>query len=667
MPVVTTREADDARLNAAISHPGLYAMIEAQGLPDEPLTIVVESGQQVEAWVGGDGGSLSVQAADGTAFVLEIPPNAVAETTLISLVPIASIDNLPLSGGLMAGVDLAPDGLQLYRTATLTMELPSTASSEALIGFSYREMGEDLRLEPFRIDGARLTFAITHFSGYGAGIGSYAECMSVAAAASGRDRYLKQISCVGTYVMENPESSESWYHEELLRVLREWHQNVVVPRIQEAQASPGDLQGLTDAVSELLLWVAYAQLWGVDHLLSAEEDAAHGMLEAAYRAAVAHWDQVCIATDDVALKRQALDTTINVEASGQLMGYIDEMRAFQDICGGVLDRVATVQIDPEELILRVGAEAALVARPLTLFEDPPINLADKTVAWSTSNGAVASVTPVSENAPPYLNADVRGEGQGTATITAESEGVIGTAEVEVQDLTMSMRLREGLKLTAAVSSDDGTVTEEDAFEGDDSLEQSECHSWQAFHNAGVAVAASGTRSQAGGALSYTFDPDEKTVLIEWDVSASTSSQEGELSSRAELKVASVVVLHIENPYGGPHGDDDAQHVQLKADWEWKRAATTDRDVVMSPRMMINMSTSCGDVFRWEGTELFLADYRVVGESNDSGTHAFNSNSWRNMYVRIRFYPTAKSESLSWEPSQTNSFSGRVLLYLDVLD
>jgi uncharacterized protein YjdB len=81
--------------------------------------------------------------------------------------------------------------------------------------------------------------------------------------------------------------------------------------------------------------------------------------------------------------------------------------------------VARVTVTPGSLSVQVGQSAPLAA---TTFDASGAVLTGRTVTWSSSNGAVATVAP---------NGSVTGVAVGTAIITATSEGKTGSASVTV--------------------------------------------------------------------------------------------------------------------------------------------------------------------------------------------------------------------------------------------
>jgi len=146
--------------------------------PRSHFTVEVhtDAGRAISKVISPAGGSLSAVAADGTQFTLTLPPGALVSDEEVTLTPVAAIDRLPLSGGLSAGVQLAPDGLLLFQAATLVIDLPVPISPDEEITFAWRGTGDEFFLYPPKpLNTSSITLTLTHFSGYGAGRGTSAD------------------------------------------------------------------------------------------------------------------------------------------------------------------------------------------------------------------------------------------------------------------------------------------------------------------------------------------------------------------------------------------------------------------------------------------------------------------------------------------------------------
>ncbi len=144
-----------------------------------PITIKVSVDQNALATgvISPAGGSLTATAADGSLFTLTLPAGALLGEEQITLIPITTVDGMPLSGGFVAGVQLVPDGLQLLEPATLTISTPKAVPSGdlLLVGFAYHGAGEEFYLTPSMAAGTTITMRVTHFSGRGLGKGTKAD------------------------------------------------------------------------------------------------------------------------------------------------------------------------------------------------------------------------------------------------------------------------------------------------------------------------------------------------------------------------------------------------------------------------------------------------------------------------------------------------------------
>lgn len=140
-------------------------------VPQQPA-ITVDEKNRVVSVITPEGGTISTQGADGTRFTLTFPPGALLTPEEISITPVASINGLPLSNGIIAGVQMAPAGLRLPNPATLEIELPSTGEMDELVGFLIQDTGEGFHLYPILINGNSVSLKLFHFTIGGVASGS---------------------------------------------------------------------------------------------------------------------------------------------------------------------------------------------------------------------------------------------------------------------------------------------------------------------------------------------------------------------------------------------------------------------------------------------------------------------------------------------------------------
>jgi hypothetical protein len=134
----------------------------------DPLTLTstAEAGRASAMVLDSAGGTVEATAADGTRYRLDVPENALPYPVTVTLTPLDGIAGFP--GGDPAhrvGVDLQPEGLQLWAPATLTIT-PATAAPPGVATTSARQGGLDAAAVFARQDATTITFSIEHFSEY---------------------------------------------------------------------------------------------------------------------------------------------------------------------------------------------------------------------------------------------------------------------------------------------------------------------------------------------------------------------------------------------------------------------------------------------------------------------------------------------------------------------
>lgn len=134
-----------------------------------PSTVVptLDMTNQVSNDIPRTGGSLSVSDAKGNHFTLTIPSGALLTTTTITMTAISSATGV--SGpGLVAGVQLEPDGLALFQPAQLKIELAHAAPSNTF-PIGWRGQTPGIFLNSPLPDPKSFTVTLDHFSGAGLG------------------------------------------------------------------------------------------------------------------------------------------------------------------------------------------------------------------------------------------------------------------------------------------------------------------------------------------------------------------------------------------------------------------------------------------------------------------------------------------------------------------
>ena len=128
------------------------------------VTPALDASRSTTATVGGAGGTLSTTAQNGTTFELRIPQGALAGSEQLTMTPIHSMAH----GGVRftAGVQLAPDGLQLLKPAELDVHPTRRTGRSGQVAFGYEGSGSEFGLVPLTTRSAP-AIPVTTLGGFG--------------------------------------------------------------------------------------------------------------------------------------------------------------------------------------------------------------------------------------------------------------------------------------------------------------------------------------------------------------------------------------------------------------------------------------------------------------------------------------------------------------------
>jgi hypothetical protein len=118
---------------------------------------------------------MTVTAGDGTRFTLVVPQGALLSEIEITMTPVSHVGEFPFSGGLVAAVQLEPEGLLLWEPASLTIEPAVPIDVTEQLSFTWHGQGKRFHLYPLQVDPSSITMKLVHFSGYGVGRGTDVE------------------------------------------------------------------------------------------------------------------------------------------------------------------------------------------------------------------------------------------------------------------------------------------------------------------------------------------------------------------------------------------------------------------------------------------------------------------------------------------------------------
>jgi len=141
--------------------------------PAEPLnvTVALDETSTVSGTFSTSGNAMTLTAADGTVFTLEVPPGALDRDTVITMTAVKSITGAPLSSGTVVAVQLEPSGLFFNEFVTLTVIPAQEIPIENQIIFAYEGTGQDYHLAIIDPKSREIRIKLLEFSGAGVGSG----------------------------------------------------------------------------------------------------------------------------------------------------------------------------------------------------------------------------------------------------------------------------------------------------------------------------------------------------------------------------------------------------------------------------------------------------------------------------------------------------------------
>lgn len=200
--------------------------------------------RSVEAVLSDSRNSLVLTNAQGIVFELSLPPGALRQPTPIRMTAVASIPDLPLSGGFLAAVLLEPEGLVLARPGTLAIRFPTGMPADAT-AFAAQERGADFHRMGHGSSSHEMLLRVPHFTLLGAGT----EAQRNAAAQAGCSLEAWASDTL-TLMAKLPNEND---HETLLIVFSTWFDldRGVRPALLRALANE---QQIPNALREFRAW-----------------------------------------------------------------------------------------------------------------------------------------------------------------------------------------------------------------------------------------------------------------------------------------------------------------------------------------------------------------------------------------------------------------------------
>lgn len=157
------------RTTRTIKGPAIDFTSPGKGLD---VKVQLDKKQTATGKVSQNGGRVSLTAADGSKFTLDVPANAVEADTTITMTAVRSLDGAPLANNTPTAVQLEPSGLFFKEMATLTIVPAKEIPTREQVIFGYEGDGQDYHLAVIDPKSREIKIKLMHFSGAGVGSGS---------------------------------------------------------------------------------------------------------------------------------------------------------------------------------------------------------------------------------------------------------------------------------------------------------------------------------------------------------------------------------------------------------------------------------------------------------------------------------------------------------------
>ena len=295
---------------AKVADPSARAPINVNAVPD--------TARAVSASLPLTGGTITATASDGSRFTLLVPDGALTAPTTITVTPLSGLEGSPFSRGLVAGVQLQPDGLRFAAPARLTIEPAREVPAERQVPFAYSGGGSDFRFMTLRPGTQGIAYDIAHFSGYGVAEGGPAERRTLANSLP--DDPEGRVQHVIGEILEEKRQAElaglpgdpQYGHKIAVELLR-YYQERILPDLKAARTS---CYTAANAIPRALDW-ARAAILLVGDMFDDEIRTIHAEIAVALKHCWEELTQPCVLMADQAQVQVALA----LARQAALLGY----------------------------------------------------------------------------------------------------------------------------------------------------------------------------------------------------------------------------------------------------------------------------------------------------------------------------------------------------------
>jgi hypothetical protein len=267
-------------------------------IPDEPnpltVTPLLDENQAVESVLPAAGGMLQAESG-GVRYTLTIPEGALMSDQDVRLIPVKSIEGLPMSGGLLGAVQLEPEGVRFLKPVMLQIEVPGGFDAGGATGFAYHGSGQEFHLIPAFAGGNTLQIEVWHFSGYGGGAAAPEDIdqQRQNPPTSAEDRLNQEVSDI---LSKSKAEGADIPVDQLEPILRAFLLNVILPNLKAAETND---QMVDAAAGQLLSFHRSLDLLGMEERFMQELARAYSSLEKGLKNAFDKAYDRCVDKPDV--------------------------------------------------------------------------------------------------------------------------------------------------------------------------------------------------------------------------------------------------------------------------------------------------------------------------------------------------------------------------------
>lgn len=278
-----TNQPISKRTSVRLAANGKTAFVRARApsiyparLKPAPVTVqpTVNSNRNVSGEIGIWGGTLTLTNSSGFVFTLVIPQEALDGGERITMTEVSQIAGLPLSDGLIAAVDLQPEGLAFDRSVRLDITPPRALDVKTLLGFNAENAGTRFGLKPAFVTNNTVSLHLSHFSlaGLGGGTSQDTDGQMQNPPGNSADQLDQELANATAQCRGNPDcdvDSEE-QRDEYRQILIRMADQVVIPALRRATA---DEEAALQAIPIWRQWLTRLQSLGLASLAGTTEAA----------------------------------------------------------------------------------------------------------------------------------------------------------------------------------------------------------------------------------------------------------------------------------------------------------------------------------------------------------------------------------------------------------